>query len=128
MNNNSIITVNQWIYQKLSSDDTLKRLVDKQIYPIIVEENGKFPFIVFTRRSVNIAYGNDGVHGESGQVVISVVAKNYIDTINIIQRVREVLEPTCDEYAVRCNIVEMQEGFYNNCFVQTMTIQVEVRT
>ena len=125
--NNSIITVNQWVFKKLSTDAKLKALVGKQIYPIVVEENGKFPFIVFTRRSVNVSYDNDGVSTESGQVVISVVAKNYKETIAIVQRVREILEPTIDDYCYRANITSMDEGFYNNCFVQTITFQITVK-
>lgn len=124
---NSILTINKWLHSKLSSDHRLKKMVGSQIYPIIVEENGKFPFIVFTRRSVNIEYCNDGVASESGNIVISVVAKNYIETIDIMQRVREVLEPSCDDYVSRVSVTAMEEGYYNNCFVQTMTLKIDIQ-
>lgn len=124
---NSIITVNQWVFKKLSTDAKLKALVGKQIYPIVVEEGAHFPFVIFTRRSVAVNYDNDGVSTESGQVVISVVAKNYKETIAIVQRIREILEPSVDDYCYRANITSMDEGYYNNCYVQTITFQITVK-
>lgn len=124
---NSILTVNKWINQKLTSDSKLKKLVGNQIFPLVVEEGGHFPFVVYTRRSVNIDYCNDGVAGESGNILISVVAKNYIETIDIMQRVREILEPSCDDYVSRVSVTAMEEGYYNNCFVQTMTFKIDIQ-
>ena len=80
------ININQWIYQRLSSDEELKSLVDTQIYPIVVEENGKFPFVVFTRRNAQYSYDNDGLSGEQCNIVLTAVAKDYVTTVNIIQR------------------------------------------
>lgn len=119
------ININQWIYQRLSTDEELKSLVDTQIYPIVVEENGKFPFVVFTRRNAVYGYDNDGLTGEQCNVVLTCVAKDYVTTVNIIQRLRKLLEFVHEDGIYSSRMQSLEEGFYNNCYVQTITISFQ---
>lgn len=119
------ININQWIYQRLSSDDELKSLVDTQIYPIVVEENGKFPFVVFTRRNAQYAYDNDGLSGEQCNIVLTAVAKDYVTTVSIIQRLRKLLEFCHEDGIYSSRMQSLEEGYYNNCYVQTITISFQ---
>lgn len=115
------ININKWVYNRLSTDDELQKLVGNQIYPIVVEENGKFPFIVFTRQNTQYAYDNDGLSGEQCDIALSCVAKDYVTTVDVIQQLRKLLEFVHEDGIYSSRMNRLEEGFYNNCYVQTIT-------
>lgn len=118
------IDINRWIYDRLRGDGTINGLVGEQVYPIIVEENGKFPFLVFTRRSAQFSYGKDGRYGDTATVAFTAVAKDYATTCKVVQRVRELFE-LCPE-AEKAHVTALDEGYYSNCYVQTITMEFEL--
>lgn len=120
------ISINKYIYNKLTACSALTSIVGEQIYPIIVEENGKFPFLVFTRRSVNVNYDNDGRAREHCMVVFSAVAKDYTTTVSILEAVRNLFELHGDNDVNYCKVISMEEGYYNNCYVQVLTLDFEL--
>ena len=122
------IAINKYIYSKLTGCTELTDIVGGQIYPIIVDENGRFPFLVFTRRNVAVSYDNDGVASERCTVVFSAVAKDYTTTVDILEAVRNLFELRADDSVNNCKVIALEEGYYNNCFVQVLTVDFSLET
>lgn len=119
---NSALTVNKHIYGILSSDERLCKMVDrKNMFPIVAEENAKFPLIVFSRDAVQVEYTKDGVADDLCQFTVNCYAKNYTQTVDALQRVRELLELRCDGYFRRVTITAMDEEWNDNVYHQSLT-------
>ena len=58
---NSLL-IGKYIYKLLSEDEVLTQIVTpKKIFPLVANAETTYPFIVYARTGLNVAYCKDGV-------------------------------------------------------------------
>lgn len=87
------LQIGKAIYHLLSKDSRIKEKVGSKIYPLIVEESTTFPFIVYKRTNISPNYtkGSYSVN-ESVTVDVVIASKDYTDTVELADYVRDALE------------------------------------
>lgn len=87
----SAISATTRIYELLSKDEELKKLVNDNIFPIAapLETNGDF--IVLARQEYKENRNNMLAHEEIATILLNVISTEYIKGLEILERVRSVL-------------------------------------
>ena len=87
------LQIGKAIYHLLSKDSRIKEKVGSKIYPLIVEESTTFPFIIYKRTNISPNYtkGSYSVN-ESVTVDVVIASKDYTDTVELADYVRDALE------------------------------------
>ena len=117
------LQIGKAIYHLLSKDSRIKEKVGSKIYPLIVEESTTFPFIIYksTNSSPNYTKGSYAVN-ESVMVDIVIASKDYIDTIELADYVRDALEGRRGNFSgIEINDIRMisaDEEYIEDTFIQ----------
>lgn len=120
------ISVNKHIYNLLINDEILNELVDKKIYPIVAEETVTYPFILFTKESAMGNYTKDLLMYDTVTISIAIAATNYIQTVEIAERVRQILENRRDDYFYNILFDEVTEDFAEDAYIQTLKFSSKI--
>lgn len=122
------IKINKVIYKLLHNNNVLKDMVKDSIYPLIANENTTFPFIVFSRKSINTTYTKDIAVEDKITVDVVCVSDNYTESINIANEVRKTLEniryQDTEFYITESRVISIEEYTQDNSFVQTLSFQI----
>lgn len=121
------LEVNKRIYAILSGDEALTAMIGTNCYPIVAEENATFPLVTFTRDSLYPEYSKDFNTGDIVEVSVQAVGQNYIQTVDILSRIRTLLENRQDDYFKRSTVIGATEAFIDNVYVQTLIFRFLVR-
>lgn len=124
------ISVNKHIYNLLINDEILNGLVGKKIYPIVAEETVSYPFILFTKESAIANYTKDLLMYDTVSISIAIAATNYIQTVEIAERVRQILENRRDDYFYNILFDSVTEDFVEDAYIQTLkfTSKINIST
>ncbi len=120
------ISVNKHIYNLLINDEILKELVDDKIYPIVAEETVTYPFILFTKESAIANYTKDLLMYDTVTISIAIAATNYSQTVEIAERVRQILENRRDDYFYNILFDEVTEDFVEDAYIQTLKFSSKI--
>lgn len=120
------ISVNKYIYKLLSEDAELNELVNSAIYPLIAEESTSFPFIIFRRTNLVTSYSKDGCAGDEVEFAVQVAAQDYFTTVEIMERVRKILELHRDNYFKTIRLSSVTEDFVENAYIQEISFIAQV--
>lgn len=120
------ISVNKHIYNLLINDEILNGLVGKKIYPIVAEETVSYPFILFTKESALANYTKDLLMYDTVTISIAIAATNYIQTVEIAERVRQILENRRDDYFYNILFDEVTEDFVEDAYIQTLKFSSKI--
>lgn len=120
------ISIGSYIYAWLSQNEELKKLVSDKIYPIVAEETANYPYIVFTKNISNTKNTKTCVVYDEVSVSITVVAKNYTDTCNIMEIIRGIFENKENDFIIESVISSETEDFMEGAFLQTITFDMQV--
>ena len=120
------ISVNKHIYNLLINDEILNGLVGKKIYPIVAEETVSYPFILFTKESAIANYTKDLLVYDTVTISIAIAATNYSQTVEIAERVRQILENRRDDYFYNILFDEVTEDFLEDAYVQTLKFSSKI--
>lgn len=120
------ISVNKHIYNLLINDEILNELVDKKIYPIVAEETVTYPFILFTKESAMGNYTKDLLMYDTVTISIAIAATNYSQTVEIAERVRQILENRRDDYFYNILFDEVTEDFVEDAYIQTLKFSSKI--
>ena len=116
------LQIGKAIYHLLKKDSRIKEKVGSKIYPLIVEESTTFPFIIY-----NYTKGSYSVN-ESVTVDVVIASKDYIDTIELADYVRDALEGRRGNFAgVEINDIRMisaDEEYIEDTFIQNLTFDI----
>lgn len=120
------ISVNKHIYNLLISDEKLKELVDNKIYPLVAEESVTYPFVIFTKESAFANYTKDLLLYDTVTISVAIAAVNYFQTVEIAERIRQILENYRDSYF--CNILldNVAEEFVEDTYIQTLQFSAKI--
>ena len=116
----SSISVIKHIFRILSSDKTLNEMVGNKIFPIIAENDITFPFILVTRTSITPITFKTGVAVDKVTFQVVIEDVDYFRTVNIAERVRELLELRHSDYFKRIEFSNCNEDFLNDTYRQTL--------
>ena len=121
------LQIGKAIYHLLKKDSRIKEKVGSKIYPLIVEEST--PFIIYKRTNItpNYTKGSYSVN-ESVTVDVVIASKDYIDTIELADYVRDALEGRRGNFAgVEINDIRMisaDEEYIEDTFIQNLTFDI----
>lgn len=116
----SSISINKHIFSILTSDKSLKEMVGTKIFPIVADDDVKFPYIILERTSITPYTYKGGVGYDKVTFQIKIADSDYINTINIAEKVRELLELKTSKYFKRIEFSSCIEDFMNDTYRQTL--------
>ena len=123
---NTSISVNKHIYNLLISDEKLKELVDDKIYPLVAEESVTYPFIIFTKESASGNYSKDMLLYDAVTISVAIAAVNYFQTVEIAERVRQILENYRDDYFYNILLDNVTEDFVEDTYIQQLQFSAKI--
>ena len=114
------------IYQLLINDEDLNKLVDRKIYPLVAEESVTYPFIIFTKESASGNYTKDLLLYDTVSISVAVAAVNYFQTVQIAERVRQILENHRDGYFYNILLDNVTDDFIEDTYIQQMQFSAKI--
>ena len=120
------ISINKHIYSILVNDEVLKGLVGEKIYPLVAEEETTFPFIIFRRNSIQTEYTKDGRVNDTVEISITAVANDYVTTVNILERVRELIEYNRSLF-ISAKLTNVSEDYIDNAYIQEIIFSIKIK-
>ena len=86
-----MLKIGKVIYELLSKNEELKKVVDTKIYPLIANETTSFPFIIYKRTSI-VNDGNKDYQSKYAMINLIVVDNEYEGSVQIAELVRKAIE------------------------------------
>lgn len=116
------LEIGKLIYSLLSADSRLSTLLGNKIFPLIVENNTTYPFIVYKRSDVKANYTKDYYLNDDVSIDIVCVSDNYLSGLEIAVIIREILENKRfkNEGVERIQLDYANEDYLENAFIQTL--------
>lgn len=121
------LSVNKYIYNILSTDETLSGLTGGDIYPIVAEESVTYPFVIFTKTDAYGQYTKDILSYDQATVQVAIAAVNYFQTVDIAERVRALLEGRRDNYFYSITFDSVTEDYIEDAYVQNLTFTCKIK-
>ena len=120
------LKVGKEIYSHLKENKSLTDIVGNKIYPIIVEKDTNYPFIVYKRSNVIPDYTKDYHFKDYVIVDIICVSNHYVESVEIASLVRESLE---DKRIGDINSIRLEsadEDSIDDAYIQTLTFNLTI--
>lgn len=119
------LNIGKYIYTTLQESED----ITCEVYPLVADNNAKYPFIIYKRVNLLSSDAKDGVFQDDATIEINVVSDKYSIGVDIATKVRELLEKehvTFQDLEIDdCKIVLATEE-YNSAFVQRMQFNLKV--
>lgn len=104
-----------------------------EVYPIVADKGAKFPFMVYRRTALGEQNTKDlKVLGylETATVEIVIASTKYIDSIQLAQRAKDILERTRGTVEGikihNIKVINAIESWANDTYLQTLMTQIEI--
>lgn len=120
------ISTNKHIYQLLISDSGLTEMVGDKIYPLVAEESVNYPFIIFTKETVEGNYNKDFLLYDTVTISVAIAANKYFQTVQIAERVRSILENYTDSYFLSIVLDNVTEEYIEDAYVQQLQFSAKI--
>lgn len=120
------LKVGKEIYSYLKENKSLTDIVGNKIYPIIVEKDTNYPFIVYKRSNVIPDYTKDYHFKDDVIVDIICVSNHYVESVEIATLVRESLEDKKYGDIVSIRLEGADEDFVDDAYIQTLTFNLTI--
>ena len=120
------LKVGKEIYSHLKENKSLTDIVGNKIYPIIVEKDTNYPFIVYKRSNVIPDYTKDYHFKDYVIVDIICVSNHYVESVEIASLVRESLQ---DKRIGDINSIRLEsadEDFIDDAYIQTLSFNLTI--
>lgn len=125
-----MLKIGKVIYELLSKNTELKKVVGTKIYPLIANETTSFPFIIYKRIGI-VNNGNKDYQSEYAMINLIVVGNDYESSIQIAELVRKAIEHKRGEIAgfmvEDITIEDAIEEYIDDAFIQELTIKIEIQ-
>lgn len=118
------LKVGKAIYSLLNGSSLLTDIVGNKIYPIIVEKETTYPFIVYKRSNIIPSYTKD--YHLKDEVVIDIicVSNDYSESVDIASIVRDILEDKRFADIESIKLESADEDFVNDAYIQTLSFNL----
>ena len=123
------INLGKYIYSTLTSSNDLKAIVGTRIYPLVADNDVKFPFIVYKRNSLESNGCKDGYYKDQAEYEINIITERYAQGIEIANLVRELLErqqAIYNEMEISDTVLMFATEDYNDGFVQRLQFRMNI--
>lgn len=124
------LEIGKYIHNILSSNTELQTLGVK-IYPLIADNDAKFPFIVYKRSGLTSMTTKDGIYQDNVTIEIKIVADKYSTSIQIANIVRDLLQKPYAVFGTMeiddVSISFANEDFIENAYIQTMQFILKIQ-
>lgn len=124
--------IGSFIYDTMINDEILTKTlkVGDNIFPIVAEEGTNYPFIIYKRTGLVSNGCKDGYYEDTTRVEIRTVCSTYEQSINIINRIRELFERQHFVYnGMEINDVTIEgasENYEYNAFTQLLNLNLKI--
>lgn len=120
------LKVGKVIFSLLNGNSDLTAFVNNKIYPIIVEKETTFPFIVYKRNNVIPDYTKDFHFKDNVIIDIICVSTNYAESIEIAGIVRNILEDKRYDDIQSIKLESADEDYIDDAYVQTLSFNLTI--
>lgn len=104
----------------------------KRVYPLVADEGTNFPFVVYGRNSGYSQSDKDGIYSAIANVNVKVAAQEYDESVELADKIVNEMEKTVGDVQGfniwQIRMIDSNEVFYDNAFIQEMQFQVEFST
>ncbi len=122
------IEIGKFIYSLLCTDSRLATLVGNKIFPLIVENETTYPFIVYKRSDMKSNYTKDIHLSDDVYIDIICVSENYLSGLEIAGIIIELLEDKRfkDKGIEKIQSEYANEDYLENAFIQTLGFKITI--
>ena len=121
------ILIGKTLYKLLTESNELKEYVGENIYPLIADDGVTFPFIIYFRTSIKNVSCKDGYFEDEVSFSVMVVSNKYIESLEIANLVRGILEKKkLSDKIYNCTVEDVDEDYKENAFVQILYFNCKV--
>lgn len=126
------LNIGSFIYDKINADKQLteKLGISNNIFPIVAEDGTNYPFITYRRTGLTSNSSKDGYYEDIVRVEIKAICATYIQSVQVINRIRELFECQHIEYENMTiedtSIENASENYEYNAFTQTINLVFKI--
>lgn len=122
------IEIGKFIYSLLCTDSRLATLVGNKIFPLIVENETTYPFIVYKRSDMKSNYTKDIHLSDDVYIDIICASENYLSGLEIAGIIIELLEDKRfkDKGIEKVQSEYANEDYLENAFIQTLGFKITI--
>lgn len=121
------LSIGKVVYNILSSDNNLKKIIGDKIYPLIADEGTTFPFVIYSRIGIDQQSSKDSTDDEI-RVLVQVATTNYQQSVEIAELIRSTLEHwtgTINNLYIEDIILEdASEDWLDDSFIQNLNFNI----
>lgn len=120
------LNLGKYIFNTLTNSDT----INCKVYPLVADNDAKFPFIIYKRIGLVSQTCKDGTYQDNVTVEIKIVSDKYSVGVQLANIVRSLLQRSYMRYGdFEINDVTINyaaEDFLENAFIQTMQLTLKI--
>ena len=122
------IEIGKFIYSLLCTDSRLATLVGNKIFPLIVENETTYPFIIYKRSDMKSNYTKDIHLSDDVFIDIICVSENYLSGLEIAGIIIELLEDKRfkDKGIEKVQSEYANEDYLENAFIQKLGFKITI--
>ena len=122
------IEIGKFIYSLLCTDSRLATLVGNKIFPLIVENETTYPFIVYKRSDMKSNYTKDIHLSDDVYIDIICASENYLSGLEIAGIIIELLEDKRfkDKGIEKIQSEYANEDYLENAFIQNLGFKITI--
>lgn len=126
------LNIGSFIYDTIKADkqltDTLG--ISTNVFPIVAEDGTDYPFVTYRRTGLVSNNCKDGYYEDIVRVEIKAICATYIQSVQVINRIRELFECQHIEYENMTiedtSIENASENYEYNAFTQTINLVFKI--
>lgn len=126
------LNIGSFIYDTIKADkqltDTLH--ISTNVFPIVAEDGTDYPFVTYRRTGLVSNNCKDGYYEDIVRVEIKAICATYIQSVQVINRIRELFECQHIEYENMTiedtSIENASENYEYNAFTQTINLVFKI--
>lgn len=123
------LEIGKYINNILANNQDIQNLHAK-VYPLIADNDAKFPFIIYKRVGLVSQISKDGTYQDNVTVEIKIVSDKYSVGVQLANIVRSLLQRPYMQYGdFEINDVTIDyasEDFIENAFIQIMQLTLKI--
>lgn len=120
------LKVGKEIYSLLNGSSLLTDIVGSKIYPIIVEKETTYPFIVYKRSNIVPNYTKDFHFKDEVIIDVICVSNDYSESVDIASMVRDILEDKRFTGIESIKLESADEDFIDDAYIQTLSFNLTI--
>ena len=118
--------VGKEMFNILTNDSDVKKLVGNKVFPIVANEGTTFPFIVYRRTNYTPASNKDYTSEIVG-IEINILSQRYDEGVNIADVVATSLDRKETDFIEDIQITNISEDYIEDTFVERIYLDIYIK-